>query len=518
MFQFNACLTLQDDIVVSASPVTVGHQSLDYIPGNALLGVVAGRLYEERSDASWRIFHSGAVSFGDALPMVEGRPTSPIPICWHYGKGETYKQGARIDADKVTSSTAELIAQKLQPKQLRAGYIDPWGITCQTRKREVLKTAINPESGRASEGQLFSYQTLERGQRFCAVIYGVSASDLEVVREQLGGELRLGRSRSAQFGRATCSCSGVERVPAPVAADQRLILWLLSDAAFVNQSGQPTLAPVPGDLGLPDGELDMANSFIRTRRYSVFNARRQGYDWQREVIRAGSVLVMNLNQTPTEEQLQRLQTGVGLYTEAGLGRMSVNPVELSRPHPVFRTDQPDSDYALTPSGQDSPQQAVSLEDKRYIQWINAMGQRNGEVNQAGHYAEELLSRLKRFERTVQALSPNATEIGVSPTQWASVQRIAMGAEDVEVLREKLFSGANALCNEVSKGETTTTPKEWGYRGSEAQKIMTMKAWLNKQVDWLVSQGDTTALEALAQFAAKAREYKQRGKTEEARHA
>ena len=41
-------ITLQDDLVISASSATTGgHESLDYLPGSLLFGVAASRLYAE---------------------------------------------------------------------------------------------------------------------------------------------------------------------------------------------------------------------------------------------------------------------------------------------------------------------------------------------------------------------------------------------------------------------------------------------------------------------------------------
>ena len=56
-------LTTIDPIIVSQSAATTNnHQGLDYIPGSAMLGLVASRLYPELTgEKSWQLFHSGKV-------------------------------------------------------------------------------------------------------------------------------------------------------------------------------------------------------------------------------------------------------------------------------------------------------------------------------------------------------------------------------------------------------------------------------------------------------------------------
>lgn len=65
--------TLKSDVVLSASPATQGGvRTLDFIPGNAFLGIAASSLYDKEDEHTWRLFHSSQVRFGDAHPSVEG--------------------------------------------------------------------------------------------------------------------------------------------------------------------------------------------------------------------------------------------------------------------------------------------------------------------------------------------------------------------------------------------------------------------------------------------------------------
>ena len=63
-------LTPTERAAFSARAATEGdHQTLNYIPGAALLGWAAARLYDDMEDP-FCVFHSGAVRFSNALPLT----------------------------------------------------------------------------------------------------------------------------------------------------------------------------------------------------------------------------------------------------------------------------------------------------------------------------------------------------------------------------------------------------------------------------------------------------------------
>ena len=70
-------ITLTSDVIFSASGATTGgHDSLDYLPGSALLGAAVGKHGFEAD-----LFLSGKVRFGDGLPLFsDGRIGWPMPL------------------------------------------------------------------------------------------------------------------------------------------------------------------------------------------------------------------------------------------------------------------------------------------------------------------------------------------------------------------------------------------------------------------------------------------------------
>lgn len=262
-------ITLIDDVVLSARGGTVSkHETLDHIPGQVLLGLAASRLYQSvGAEKAFVAFHSGKVRFLNGLPLhsVHG-PGYPMPFSWHDEKdgGSGFYNLAVTRAPK-----------NIQLTQRRGGYV-PVSCSCfmipKTARRT--KTSINPETGRVHEGRLFSYETIVSGQTFVMAIEADDDVDDLLwgqILDVFQGELRIGRSRSAEFGRV--EVSSLDHIPEGYAQSQEnkvsgdVILHLLSDMALYDAFGQPTLTPSCDHFGLSGGELDWSKSSIRARAY-----------------------------------------------------------------------------------------------------------------------------------------------------------------------------------------------------------------------------------------------------------
>ncbi|KAI5911979.1 hypothetical protein PA01_00090 [Azoarcus sp. PA01] len=110
---------------------------------------------------------------------------------------------------------------------------------------------------------------------------------------------------------------------------------MLSDLAL-ERDGQPCLQPEADLLGLPDdAQWLVSGSFLRTRRFSPYNAYRRGYDSERQLISRGSVLRYRLPRPLSAEETRTLADGLGLYVEAGLGHVWIDPPLLATGQPRF---------------------------------------------------------------------------------------------------------------------------------------------------------------------------------------
>ncbi len=336
-------IELLDDCVFSATPATEGgHESLDRIPGAALLGAAAGRLYAGLGqDEAFTVFHSGKVRFGDGLPW-DGRSVGwPVPRCWHYPKTRGAAEGGFLNAKRLYNFALKdkpTLPDNEQPKQMRDGYVHADGRHSKPAHSLRLKTAIDPATGRADEGRLFGYDALHRGQTFLSVLEAdddVNEAVFNRVIEVLQGQVLLGRSRSAEYGRAKIAPIELPEMPMSGKPADTLTLWLLSDLALSDAHGHPTLQPDGEALGLPGTQVVWERTFLRGRRYSPWNAARHGYDRERLVLEAGGVITLRLNGHSRNEAVNVLEKGLGFYREAGLGRVWINPPLLRDEHPSF---------------------------------------------------------------------------------------------------------------------------------------------------------------------------------------
>jgi CRISPR-associated protein Csx10 len=322
-------LTLLDDAVVSERSATVGgHRSLDHLPGSVLLGAIAARSYAGLDEeTAFRRFHSGRVRFGAACPIDDdGDVTVPTPLALHVEKGG--------DPGALVNRAVAPAERGRQWKLVAGGFRDAALRPVRVELRSSMRTAVAVD-GRARDGHLFTLGAIARGATFLARVDADDEADLVDVRGLHGHVIRVGKSRSAEFGGVRVD---VLATP-PVAAAWRcedgarttVRVLALADVVLRTPEGAPTCTPAAHHFGLPaDWSFDAGRSFLRTRVWSPFNGHRRRPDLERQAIVAGSVLTFE-GTTPVE--LAALQTalarGVGDGRAEGLGLVLVNPCVLA---------------------------------------------------------------------------------------------------------------------------------------------------------------------------------------------
>ncbi len=323
-------VTLRSDAIFTASSGTVGRPaSLDSLPGSTLLGSAAARLYG-KLPGSFAAFQLGGARFGEGRPVhpVHGLAV-PIPRSWHAPKSGSTSEVCDLSAGERPAG---------QFNQAREGWVirDASGNWRHWRlgRRSSLRTAIQ-EDGRARDGFLFGFEAVPAG-----TVYRVAVTASEEVHAALAGSsIRVGRSRSAEFGDATVEAwdaadADVLATAAPLAGQVRFLC--ASDVALVDhETGTPRLVPVAADFGFDDParwNLDLSRSFLRYRRYSPFHGHRRRPDMERQVIEAGSVLCF-AHTSGASADLAALRAhaaaGVGEHRGAGLGEVLVEPAVLA---------------------------------------------------------------------------------------------------------------------------------------------------------------------------------------------
>jgi len=438
-------VTLLSDVVLNRTLATEGNMtSLDYIPGSNFLGMVASKLYTTLSnEESYRIFHSGAVRFGDALISENAMTSYAMPSMLFMdklnktlGTDDVYLHHL-IDSKNPPSK----MGSKLQLKQERGGYIFADGSVLKNIEKSFsLKSAQNRETRSSKDGAMFGFESLNKGLTFLFSVQFDNELDFDNINAALVGNHRLGKSKNAEFGQI--KIEQMEKQPSTIESfeDQKYILvYAQSNLCFLNQYGSPTFQPTAEQLGLEAGAvIDWTKSQIRTHTYSIWNSKRNTTNTQRDCITKGSVFYV------TSSNLLEIERNyVGLHQAEGLGQVIYNPMFLQGSiadakstfnfSPLEKEYKPNS-KKHTPTTKLSKFLSAKLSLKRYEQAIS-------------HKIQELVYS---NEVKIKELK------GISSSQWGGIRAYASKTNDWEKLHIELFDKENGYLTHGVADE-----KYWG---------------------------------------------------------
>ncbi|CAK0739188.1 CRISPR-associated protein Csx10 [Gammaproteobacteria bacterium] len=482
-------LKLLDNVVFSLSNATQGeHQTLDYIPGSALMGVAAKSIFERLGEEKGALaLLRGDLSFGNGMPKLPGSPNStlPMPLSWHSAK---IAPGIDKKSDKnhqlkveniynlaaVTYEKSSLFGK--QPVQMREGWFEEnTGNVVRVPHVQTLKTAVSEDLNdyeTAKTSALFGYEAIAAGACFNARVE-ISSQDPElrkVLREiiySVFGKnaktdekmIRLGKSKNSEFGESQCKLTVARTSPTPEVSKE-VVLFAESDLALIDENGFPTLEPKGVHFDLKDWELVRERSYLKFRQYSLWNAMRGSPDVERKVIRKGSVLVFrNLNNTTVTPK-----TRVGVGQSEGLGRVRVAPPFLKSEHPPQLVERisPPAIPNLSILGTDPF--STWIKDRHLEKQFDMQA-----AQQARKWSEEWLK----------------TRVKISPSQWG---RLAEEARDVNTVKELLAK----LGNSKEKNDNTVfghgkAAKKWTEErtGKGSLEFVVLKSLESAEEDKLV---------------------------------
>jgi len=415
MYQQQFNVNLLGDVSIGSRGTIVGaKQGRSILPGSVFLGAAAARLYADLGqETAWTVFHSGKLRFHDALPLTsDDRVAYPMPKALHTeGK-------ASIDTDpvKVFNFTQTHLENG---RGLKEGFLTSVHQFYKPKTRTCLKTAIDPRTGRAAESQLFGLHAIAAGCRFRFCLAANDEVGKEIfarVVKSLTGQLRLGTSRSAEYGKVHLEPIQGQPLTHGAAQGDRLFLYCLADLACLDEWGQPTTHPTPQALGLPPGRLDLKRSFLAHDCLTPFNAKWQRTEQERQVISAGSVLCYKLDGEPNWPELVALaEHGLGNYRQLGLGQVQLNP-------PVLQDKCFHIQKCASPSAAAQPEQP----NHPLAQWLLDRQLLDLRDREARDTAAEWLKSLKLCYASARLLASEqrGVRVGPSPSQWDRVRDLA----------------------------------------------------------------------------------------------
>ena len=420
-------IDLLSDVIVTADAATEGgHECLRHLPGSLLAGVVAGAMNPFPAPA----YLSGKMLFGDALPLVEGELAYPVPLSLHKPKGVPI--GGRLVPLNGLEDDLKEQGKACQPvEQIRDVYMTASGKIVSTMLHYRMKTAIDRDrGGRATDSQLFGYQSIASGQSFAAPVWCEDDKVADQVERILtSGNARLGRSRTAEYGHVKITPMIQPGTFSDSPEEGGMTLYLVSDLAL-EKDGRPVLAPQGDDIGLPGARLDPSKTFLRTRSYTPWNAYHNTRMAERQVICHGSVLTLTGVARDTAEDWKKAHScGLGLYRQEGLGSFLVDPSFVLKPPalregvigvcPVMEENRfPDRDG-------ENENLILLLRHRREAALIQVKA-----VDLGRKWAHDWHVLLKRIEKNDLPVPGKA--------QWASMRGMASTAGSVETLSQQIM--------------------------------------------------------------------------------
>jgi len=416
--------TLISDVVLNSKLATEGNMtSLNYIPGSNFLGIVAGKLYQKITpEDAFEIFHSGAVSFGDGLPLLNNKFSYHIPFSLFVEKGkEIIGKDPAYQHHLLDKSIDEL--STIQFQQKRNGFILPGGdFLKRVEKTFALKSAQDSLERKSKDGAMFGFEAIKSGQVFVFSIRFEKEAFIESIVDSVVGLKRIGKSKTAEYGQV--HIEKMDKQPASINSlpnEKFTLVYAQSNLCFLDKYGQPTFQPPAEALGITGGQIDWKLSQIRTYSYSPWNGKRNTTDTQRDCIAMGSVFYVSGKTILTTNS-------VGEYQAEGLGRIIYNPEFLFHCEPSGKSNYfKELDVS---KGHDDKDKMDNLEKALTTPTAFFLQQRL-------HSKNAELARSQYVQKKVNESCANGLD-RVSSSQWGGIRAYAVDETDYERLYQKLL--------------------------------------------------------------------------------
>lgn len=326
--------TLLTDIVLNSKASTEGPQStLDFIPGNCFLGIVAKEYdkYDKNGQAI-DLFHNGSVRFGDAHPCIEANGTLirtlRAPASFYYPKLKSIFDECYVH--HFYKRDKDHLGQDGKPQQLKQcrtnfyGFHNTEATIIKPPKNFSIKSAYDRYERKSKDEQMFGYQSLLKGMTFCFEVEVDKEILCESIRESLVGIKRIGRSRTAQYGLVNIESTDFQQpsttqITTIIDKENYITIYCDGRVIFINKENNSHKLPCANDFGI-QGEIDWEKSQIRTFQYAPWNFKRQTRDFDRYGIEKGSVFVIKTTKAPSH-----YPSYVGSFCNEGFGRVIFNP-------------------------------------------------------------------------------------------------------------------------------------------------------------------------------------------------
>jgi CRISPR-associated protein Csx10 len=332
--------------------------SHDYILGSMIRGALIGRYLRQNNikhtddildaqrfpNIKRLFFDASKTRYLNAYPVdIDKKRTLPIPFSWYKNKGEEFSEDDDTPVYDFSKISIDDRDEDLSPKLLEEKFCtvsDSDVLLYRVKRRINIHNQRDRKRGKGtdSNGAVFSYDAIDAGQTFQAVILCDSEKDKIIIESLLElKDIWFGGSQSAGYGHTK-----IELIPdnsnwSEVEIDlstrfkqkEYLIITLLSNAILRNECGQCVAEPEVLRQQLSKylkKELEFQENGIYASSVIVggFN-RKWGLPLpQTPALAAGSVFVFQKADVNVEQLQQLEEQGIGERRIEAFGRVTVN--------------------------------------------------------------------------------------------------------------------------------------------------------------------------------------------------
>ncbi len=370
-------------------------QSLNYIPGSMIRGMVIARFLKQQGNTNKdditrdptcrRLFFDSSTRYIHAYPYNPQLfiRTLPTPRSLRQFKGDQDTEAKTPIFDTCHEDWDEEERREwekqdtLKPVQTPFLHIANSEVTFYNPEKTLtIHTQRDPQRGRSHKerGEIFCYEALADRQWFQGAILVDHDQDESVIRTLLE-EVPigwLGRSRSAGYGRIQMTVNPTSdtwrEVHHPIQPQPASTLWtltLLSDALLYDNDGQPTTtldtSTLASLLNVPEStmSIDKNRTFTSSVQHGGFNAKWKLPLPQSSMLAAGCVITFTLTTPLDTAHMQQLEAqGIGARRAEGFGRVVFNWIDT-----MVLTTQDKGSLTIDTEKRPEPSQLSAVEVK-----------------------------------------------------------------------------------------------------------------------------------------------------------
>jgi hypothetical protein len=375
---------------------------------------MVARDYNKFGKDAFEVFHSGAVRFGDGHIIKGDKETFQIPFSWFAPKGvgldKALEDKELYNEHFLTKEQYDKFIEKgKQLKQQRAGFITANGELAKVGHNYRQKSAYDKNNRRSQDSQMFGYYSLPKGTKWAFSVEMDSDKYREKIIKILESSRRLGKSRSAEYGRVKITSVSEEnknfilQALEPIVIEDKYYIFLYAQSRLaLTHNGINSYNFDLKSIGLSDNEnIAWDKSQIRTSRYTPYVAIRDNRDPERLVIDKGSVIAIEVKSDfDVKAYSKKVERGLGLYLSEGHGKVIVNPTFLTDKQPSF----------VKFKNENSQTEKTTFKEGDIANWLKEQKKKESK-----NY--ELLKSVKEF------IQQHPKEIKNKKSQWGQIRSL-----------------------------------------------------------------------------------------------